>query len=360
MTIHFRPTSLYLLLLLLLAVCFGTSTHATEPGVRRTLLFTSQGKTGLIHSDGTGLRYFEFSVPNQATWQPGPLFPDGSALVFLSMEPRRDGPGKPFDQYYAQTPTHIWVHDLATGSLDELCMKDRIAPFQTPALLLDDHRLLVQVVKNNVGWIVNMKQDGTDCANFTKPGEGLPYGLSLCHDGKRVAFHLASPQGYQVWTSDLNGENRVKIQAEPGHLFFGTSWSPDDQWILYVDCQPGSDPGHDWCDVCLGKADGSEHRTLTSGMAMWFAATYGPPDARGGGSNLPVWTADGKILYPRRIPGSKVPWEYRVGKPDLDHFNRDYKPQAAWRCEHLPARSEDGTDGGTDSGTPGNMGFSGQ
>ena len=70
----------------------------------------------------------------------------------------------------------------------------------------------------------------------------------------------------------------MKIKAEPGHLFFGTSWSPDDQWVLYVDCIPGSDPGHDWCDVCMGKADGSEHRTLTSGMAMWFAATYGPPD----------------------------------------------------------------------------------
>jgi TolB protein len=24
-----------------------------------------------------------------------------------------------------------------------------------------------------------------------------------------------------------------------------------------------------------------------------------------------------------------VPWEYRVGEPDLDHFNRDYKPQAS-------------------------------
>jgi TolB-like protein/class 3 adenylate cyclase len=39
--------------------------------------------------------------------------------------------------------------------------------------------------------------------------------------------------------------------------------SPDDQWILYVDCVPGSDPGHDWCDGCSGKADGSEQRTLT-------------------------------------------------------------------------------------------------
>jgi len=318
-------------LLALLIAPVGTSSLlsaiAAEPVIQRQLLFTSQGKTGIINSDGSGLRYFEFDVPNQATWQPGPMFSDGKRIVFLSMEPRRDGPGKPFEEFYTQTPSHIWAHDLVSGSLSELCTKDRIAPFETPALLIGDDRLLVQVVKNKVGQIVSMKLDGTDARDFTKPGEGLPYGLSLRHDGKRVAFHLAGPQGYQVWTSDLNGENRVLIKGEQGHIFFGTSWSPDDQWILYVDCLPSSDPGHDWCDVCIGKADGSEHRTLTKGMSMWFAATYGPPSAKGGGSNLPAWTAGGTVLFPRRIPDSKVPWEYRVGKPDVDHFNRDYKPQ---------------------------------
>ena len=24
-----------------------------------------------------------------------------------------------------------------------------------------------------------------------------------------------------------------------------------------------------------------------------------------------------------------MPWEYRVGQPDLDHFNRDFKPELA-------------------------------
>ncbi|MCA9097432.1 MAG: hypothetical protein KDA36_03565 [Planctomycetaceae bacterium] len=221
------------------------------------------------------------------------------------MEPRRDGPGKPFDIYYTQTPTHTWVHDLQTGSLEELCTKDRIAPFETPALLISDQRILMQVVKDRVGRIVSMNLDGTDSRDFTKPGDGLPYGLSLSHDGKRVAYHLASPQGYQIWTSDLDGENRQLIKAAPGHLFFGTSWSPDDQWILYVDCIPASDPGHDWAEVCVGKADGTEHRQLTEGMAMWFAATYGPPEARGSGSNLPAWTPAGKILFPIASPTPK-------------------------------------------------------
>jgi TolB protein len=62
---------------------------------------------------------------------------------------------------------------------------------------------------------------------------------------------------------------------------------------------------------------------------MWFAATYGDPKTRGGGSNSPAWTGNGKILFPRRHPGSKVAWEFQPQRPDTDHFNRDYKPELA-------------------------------
>jgi TolB protein len=62
---------------------------------------------------------------------------------------------------------------------------------------------------------------------------------------------------------------------------------------------------------------------------MWFGATYGDPKTRGGGSNVPAWTRDGSILFPRRLPDSKVPWEYQPQRPDVDHFNRDYKPELA-------------------------------
>jgi TolB protein len=283
-----------------------------------------------VDADGGNLRYFQFDKPGQATWQPGPIFPDGRRVVFLSMEPRRDGPGRPFEEYYTQTPTHLWVHDLESGSLEEICTKDRLAPFVTPALLLaQSDRILVQVVRKKVGQIFSVRLDGSDPREFTRAGEGLPYGLALSPDGRRVSFHLAGPQGYQVWTSDVDGANRVLVAAAPGHLYFGTSWSPDGRWILYVDCKPGEDPGHDWADVCIGKADGGEHRVLTSDKAMWFAATYGDPETRGGGSNTPAWTRDGCILFPRRLPGSKVAWEYQAHRPDVDHFNRDYKPDLA-------------------------------
>ena len=34
-------------------------------------------------------------------------------------------------------------------------------------------------------------------------------------------------------------------------------------------------------------------------------------------------------MYPRRTEGARIAWPYRVGKPDVDHFNRDYKPDEA-------------------------------
>ena len=303
----------------------GNSTTAKIAG----FFFTSMGKTGWFDLNAGELKTLSWDMPGQATWQPGAFFDDGRRVIVLSMEPRRDGPGRPFEEFYTQTPTHLWQYDLEKDSLEEICTQERIAPFTTPALLLSNERLLVQVVKNKIGQIYSVNLDGSDAKEFTKAGEGLPYGMSLSPDGKRVAFHLASPQGYQIWTCDVDGSNRIRVAAQAGHLYFGTQWSPDGKWVLYVDCLHENDPGHDWCDVCIGRPDGSEHLILTTGQSMWFAATYGDLKTRGGGSNVPSWTRDGNILFPQRTQGAKVAWEYRVGQPDLDHFNRDFKPELA-------------------------------
>ncbi len=293
------------------------------------LFFTSAGKTCLIHADGTGFRTLEFHVPNQASWQPGGFFSDGRRVLFLSMEPRRDGPGRPFEEYYTQTPTHLWVHDLDSGSLEEVAHRDRLAVFYTPQLMLNDHRLLVQVVRNKVGQVFNMALDGTDAREFTKAGEGLPYGFSLSPDGQHVAFHLAGPRGYGIWISQADGSQRTLVAEHPERLYFGPTWSPDGQWLAYQDCRYRQDPGHDWSDLWIARPNGADARQLTEGQSLWFGATYGGPNQRGGGSNVPSWTADGRIVVSRRKPNSRVPWEYQAQRPDTDHFNRDWKPEQA-------------------------------
>ena len=113
------------------------------------------------------------------------------------------------------------------------------------------------------------------------------------------------------------------------HLYFGPSWSPDGQWVIFQDCHFKTDPGHDWCDLRIARPDGSESRALTEGQGMWFAATYGNRENRGGGSNLAGWTSAGQVLFPRRLPESKVAWEFQSQRPDTDHFNRDFKPESA-------------------------------
>ena len=310
-------------------LCVSAGTPAAAPGGPGRLLFTSGGRTFGIEPDGSRLRPLRFDVPNQATWQPAGRFSDGR-LLLLSMEPRRDGPGRPFAEYYHRTPTHLWIYDPRRDRLEEIAHRERLASFYAPQLLIGDDRLLVQVIRENgVGQVYLMSLDGTGAREFTRAGEGLPYGFSASPDGRRVAFHLASPAGYQVWTADPNGANRVRLAARAGHLYFGTSWSPDGRWVAYLDCLYGSDPGHDWADLCIGRADGAEHRVLTEGQPVWFGVTYGGPESRGGGSTIPVWTRDGSILFPRRLPGSRVPWEYQGHRQDVDHFNREFRPELA-------------------------------
>jgi hypothetical protein len=56
-----------------LMVSFGGSVVQSGQIARRTIriLFTSQGRTGIVNVDGGGLRYFDFNKPGQTTWQPG-------------------------------------------------------------------------------------------------------------------------------------------------------------------------------------------------------------------------------------------------------------------------------------------------
>jgi len=197
---HFLGSSVAAAAVVALPGCrsFRPSPSATERS--RRLFFTSHGRTAVINADGTGLRYFDFNVPGQVTWQPGPFLSDGRRVVFLSMEARRDGPGRPFDKYYHQTPTHLWLYDLDRDTLTEIATRDRLAVFYTPALLVSDERLLVQVVRDPGGQIFSMNLDGSDAREFTRLGEGLPYGLSISTDGRRVALRRRvriTPAGFR-------------------------------------------------------------------------------------------------------------------------------------------------------------------
>ena len=298
-----------------------------------TGFMNTDGKTGVMNVDGTGLRYLDLDYRSQFLWQSGPFFSDRRRIILTSMD-RGDWGGRSFSDYYHKTRTHLWIYDLRRGSLEEIGLKQRLAPFYTVSSLLPgDRRMIVQVLDGSGGGrLFAMDLDGANQSEIIGAGEGFPYGATVSPGGTRLAFHLAGPRphSYRVFTSNLDGSNRVLVAGHPDHLYFGYAWSPDGKWLLYQDCHFRTDPGHDWSDLCIGRADGTEHRVLTEGQSHWFATSYGKPGNEGGGSNLPQWSPDGKwIAWSRKLPGSKTPWEIQPQRPDTTHFNRDYKPEAA-------------------------------
>jgi len=300
---------------------------AALPPAPPRILFSSRGRTGVVNAAGTGLRFLEFDVPNQVSWQPVSVFPDRRRVILMSVENRETWKGT--------ARSRIWIHDLVTGSLSPILEQDRLAPFYAPGPLLGGgNRLLVLPVIDGEQRLYSMNLDGTGAQAITKPGEGFTYGVSLSPDGQQVAFHCtggkSKPRGYRVEACHLDGGNRRVLAGDEGELYFGTSWTPDGNWVLYQHCHPATDPGHDWSDLYLARAGGGSKRALTTGMRQWFATSYGDPKTRGGGSNMPRISPDGRwITYTRALPGSRTAWPFQPQRPDTDHFNRDYQPENA-------------------------------
>ena len=308
---------------------------------QRRFFFTSLGQrpTGevdgleLMNDDGTGLRNLKFDVPHQASWSGGPgAFHDARRWLLVSME-KINPNGRPFSEYYGQTPTHLWIYNEDNGSLTEIATKERIAPYYGPWLILPgEERMIVGVIlPGNKSGLFSMDLDGTHQKQLWRPEEGIPYGSSLSPNGKRIAFHNVGPppHSYRIFDCNLDFSDRVLVAGQPDYLYFGPTWSPEGDWLLYSGCQYQTDPGHDWSDICIGRPDGSENRVLTQGQSQWLRASYGNPQHHGDGSNIPQWVPDGRILHICKLPGTKVAWPSHPHVVDVDHFNRDYKPEEA-------------------------------
>ena len=205
--------------------------------------------------------------------------------------------------------------DLATGEHREMFTKWDRSSFQMATILpRSDGRFFVvtrHAYTDTHVYLVSFDGDDVEEIWHTK---AYPYGFVQAKNGD-LAFHTAlfdetdNPDGlYAITTWDRNGRRR--IVSEPGHLFFGPEWSPDETRLAFVDCTPGDDPGHLRGTVCVCNRDGSQFRRITPPGAHYFATSYGRREEGGAmrqyggrGSNWVQWTPEGKILYSRGSPG---------------------------------------------------------
>ena len=303
----------------------------------QVIAFSSFGKIGLINEDGTNERYPAFGIPGQASWQFGPMFADGQRIVAQSIEDLTMS-----KLVAGEMQTHMWVYNLSNKSLTEIMTENRPAPYMgCNTLLPGEERIVASAIIDGEQRIFTMDLDGSNQVEITRPGQGFHYCVSSSPDEQRLAFHVTGgkysggstptpyrPGPYAINVCDLDGGNRVVVAGQPAHLYFGPFWSPDGEWLVYLDCHSQDDPTHFAADLCIGRPDGSEHRVVTEGQCHWFGAAYGPAEARGGGSNMSHWAPDGcTITYTRIAPGSHPDCEYHPELPD--HEELIYRPELA-------------------------------
>lgn len=256
---------------------------------------------GFIKPDGGEERYPDFKQPNQWSWVFGPQFADGRRVILCSFERSTVQ-----NVRAGKVVTHDWVYDLQTGQVQPTLERDRQADQLRPYSFLPGERQIIETAYiGNEERIFVKDLDGRNPRELTAAGGGFHYALELSHDGKRLACHVTggapafyNPGMYNINVFDLESGKRTLVDGRPGHLLFGPRWSPNDEWLAYLDCHAVEDTAHFRAALAVGKSDGSEHRVLKTGQTHWFGTPFG--------SNMTEWSPDGKtIAYTRLQENSK-------------------------------------------------------
>lgn len=265
-------------------------------------------RVGVIRPDGTGESFPTFALPEQSGLRMGQVSPDGRYAELMNLSAKK-----------------YWRYDFIAKTATEAKQRQGEA-------LPGGTRFLYPDNSNNVLTLSTADADGGNRIVIYS-GPGYAYGFSLSPDGCKYAYHITGVPdrpGYEIYVIDIESKKSLLIAGDYKYLHFGPAWSPDGQWLLYQRCAHQQDPGHDRSDLCLSRADGSEHRMLTTGQSHWFAAAIGTPERHYSGSNRPAWSPDGqRIACTLLLPDSQTAWPWQANRPDTDHFNRDYHPEIA-------------------------------
>jgi len=255
---------------------------------------------GFINPDGTEERYPDFDKPGQRSWVFGPQFADGRRILLTSFEK-----ADTTEVRAGRVKTHDWIYDISTGELAEILLANRPSlQVRTHALIEGDRRVIATAIIGGEERVFLSNLDGTEQDELTEAGGGFHYALALSGDQRRLALHVTggkpsfyNPGPYSVNVIELATKKRTLVAGRPAHLYFGPHWSPDDRWLVYMDCLNEEDPAHFRAAVCVGRSDGSEHRVVTPVQSHWFGTPFG--------SNMPEWSPDGQtITYTRLLENS--------------------------------------------------------
>lgn len=101
-------------------------------------------------------------------------------------------------------------------------------------------------------------------------------GLRFSPDGKRVAFQSSRTNSFEIWVSDPDGSNPLRLTNYGGPLTGSPRWSPDGRTIAY-DSRPNGN-----ADLFMVSPDGGQPKQLTQDQSNEV---------------MPSFSHDGKKIY---------------------------------------------------------------
>ncbi len=164
---------------------------------------------------------------------------------------------------------------------------------------------------------LSTKTGETEFWKFPANGEGAPE--QWTNDAKVLRWEgVPSPDGrwlahhdkdQQLWIYDTKTKQNKRIAQSMNGRFSDLSWSPDSQWLAYVETAD-----NEFDQIKVLAVDSGKIETLTSDRYN---------------SQKPVWSADGKWLYflSDRALNTTVgsPWGSRQPDPHFDHQQKIYE-----------------------------------
>ena len=173
-----------------------------------------------------------------------------------------------------------------------------------------------------------MDLDGRNKRDVSGNGAGFAYGYSASPDGKWISYH----ENYQVFVARADGSGKKRIDT--GNPFnFVPRWSPDGKWLLFVSGE------HYHCHPHIVRADGTDLKKLADrGGYRGVIEFLDVFDFHGGSSDVPTWSADGKLVYFTAQVGTNV----ELFQTTLEGKTAQLTKTAAGSLHYHPQPSPDG------------------
>ena len=293
----------------------------------------------VVKADGTGRRVLAESLTGEPnTWtQFAGWSPDGrTVFIGRGWESPENGAWEEEHKTF-RFNADGWLYDmflldLPGGKLTNVTAIERVS-FHNSGLFFwpnDPSKLGFQALIDGNSHPFQMDRDGCNKHDLTKESKEFAYGFQASPDGKRIAYH----KSYQVYVADADGSNARHIKT--GHPFnFSPQWSPDGSWLLFLAGE------HYNCHPHVVRADGTGLRKVADRLGYkGMVAFLDVPDFHGGSSDVPVWSADGHLIFYTSQVGPSVELfrttlddkseRLTESPPGSQHYHPQSSPDGQW------------------------------